>query len=126
MSTEDLLFHKEHGWVRAVGNVATVGISDYAQEMLGDIVYLDIPAAGEAVSQDDVIGEIESVKSTSDLYAPVTGAIIEVNAKSRDVPETINHDPYGDGWMYKVELSDLSELDALMSETEYAEYIKGL
>lgn len=122
----DLLFHKEHGWVRAAGNVATVGISDYAQDMLGDIVYLDIPDAGEAISQDDVIGEIESVKSTSDLYAPVTGTIIEVNTKSQDTPETINRNPYGDGWMYKVELSDRSELDALMSEAGYAEYVKGL
>ena len=126
MSTENLLLHKEHGWVRAAESVAVVGISDYAQDMLGDIVYLDIPDAGEVVAAGDVIGEIESVKSTSDLYAPVSGKIIETNDKPVDRPEVINGDPYGDGWMYKVELSDSAELDALMSETEYAEYVKGL
>ncbi|MDI6816116.1 MAG: glycine cleavage system protein GcvH [Actinomycetota bacterium] len=126
MSTEDLLFHKEHSWVRVANSTAVVGISDYAQDMLGDIVYLDIPDAGEMVSAGDVIGEIESVKSTSDLYAPVSGEIIATNEKPVDTPEVINGDPYGDGWMYKVELSDSTELDALMSEAEYAVYVKGL
>jgi glycine cleavage system H protein len=126
MSTEDLLFHKEHGWVRAADSVAVVGISDYAQDMLGDIVYLDIPDIGEDVVAGDVIGEVESVKSTSDLYAPVSGKIIAINEKPVDAPEVINRDPYGDGWMYKVELSDPAELDALMSDIEYADYVKGL
>ncbi|MBS3909050.1 MAG: glycine cleavage system protein GcvH [Actinobacteria bacterium] len=126
MSTEGLLFHKEHGWVRVANGTVVVGISDYAQDTLGDIVYLDIPDDGDAIAAGDVIGEIESVKSTSDLYAPVSGKIIEINRKPADTPEVINGDPYGDGWMYKVELSDAAELETLMNETEYAEYVKGL
>ena len=119
----DLRYSKEHEWVRAEGDIGTVGVTDYAQDQLGDIVYLDLPAAGATVSQSDKIGEIESVKAVSDLYSPVTGEVVEVNQEAVDEPELINSEPYGRGWLFKVRLGNAGELDALLSSEAYDELI---
>ena len=119
----DLRYSKEHEWVRAEDDVGTVGITDYAQDQLGDIVYLDLPAAGATVSQSDKIGEIESVKAVSDLYSPVTGEVVEVNQEAVDEPELINSEPYGRGWLIKMRLGNADDLDALLSAEAYDELI---
>lgn len=123
MYPTDLKYDREHEWVRVEGGVATIGISDFAQEQLGDVVYIDLPSAGGEVSAGDSFGEIESVKSVSELFSPVSGTIVEVNEPLRDAPEVVNADPYGDGWMIKVQLADPSEVDGLMSAEEYEKYI---
>jgi glycine cleavage system H protein len=106
------------------GNTATIGITEYAQEELGDIVYVELPEVGEKVVKDDPFGAVESVKAVSDVYAPVSGTVIEINDILPDNPETINDDPYGDGWMIRVELSDKDDLSDLMDADEYAEYVR--
>lgn len=116
---DDLRYTKEHEWVRVDGDSGTIGITDYAQDMLGDVVYLDLPAAGATVAQHDKMGEIESVKAVSDLYSPVSGEIVEVNQDAVDTPELVNNEPYARGWMIKVRLSDAGELDALLSAEDY-------
>jgi len=123
MNPSDLKYHKEHEWVRVDGDIAVVGISDFAQDQLGEVVYVDLPSAGDATTADETFGEIESVKSVSELYSPVSGEIVEVNDALGDAPETVNGDAYGDGWMIKVRMSDASELDALMSASEYESFI---
>lgn len=123
MHPSDLRYHKEHEWVRVEGDVAVIGISHFAQDQLGEVVYVDMPDAGDPVVADDTFGEIESVKSVSELYSPVSGEIIEVNESLDDSPETVNADPYGDGWMIKVRMSDTAELDALMSAADYESFI---
>jgi len=122
----DLRYTKEHEWVRVEGDTGAIGITDYAQDMLGDVVYLDLPAAGASVAQHDKMGEIESVKAVSDLYSPVGGEIVEVNQEAVDSPELVNNEPYGRGWMIKVRLSDVSEVDALMSAGEYEAFVDKL
>ena len=121
---EGLKYSKEHEWVLVEGNTATIGITEYAQEELGDIVYVELPEVGEKVIKDDPFGAVESVKAVSDVYAPVSGAVLEVNDILPDNPETINDDPYGDGWMIRVELSDADDLKDLMDADEYAEYVQ--
>ncbi|MBU4557485.1 MAG: glycine cleavage system protein GcvH [Actinobacteria bacterium] len=123
MYPSDLKYHKQHEWVRVDGDVVTIGISDFAQDQLGEVVYVDLPAAGDAVTLDETFGEIESVKSVSELYSPVTGEITEVNSALGDAPETVNADAYGEGWMLKVRLSDAAELESLMSSSEYESFI---
>jgi glycine cleavage system H protein len=123
MYPSDLKYHKEHEWIRIEGDVAVIGISHFAQDQLGEVVYVDLPAAGDDVTADETFGEIESVKSVSELYSPVSGEILEVNPALEDAPETVNADPYGEGWMLKLSLSDSSELDALMSADEYETFI---
>lgn len=120
---EDLKYSKEHEWVLVEGNVATVGITDYAQDQLGDIVFVELPAVGDKVSKEDAFGVVESVKAVSDIYAPVTGKVIEINDDLPDNPEILNEDPYGDGWIIKIEMSDPEELDDLLSSAEYEEYV---
>ena len=120
---EGLKYSKEHEWVLVEGKSATIGITEYAQEELGDIVYVELPEIGEKVVKDDPFGAVESVKAVSDVYAPVSGAVLEVNDVLPDNPETINDDPYGDGWLIRVELSDLDDLKDLMDAEEYAEYV---
>ena len=120
---EGLKYSKEHEWVLVEGKSATIGITEYAQEELGDIVYVELSEVGEKVVKDDPFGAVESVKAVSDVYAPVSGAVLEVNDVLPDNPETINDDPYGDGWMIRVELSDLDDLKDLMDAEEYAEYV---
>ncbi|MDI6715699.1 MAG: glycine cleavage system protein GcvH [Actinomycetota bacterium] len=126
MIPEDLLYFEEHEWVRTENTTATIGISDYAQNALGDIVYVDLPKVGDEVSMGDTVGEIESVKSTSELRTPVSGKVLEVNESIVDTPEIINEDPYGSGWLFKVEMTDPTELDELMNAEEYEAYIKEL
>jgi len=121
-----LYFTKEHEWVRVEGDVATVGISDHAQEALGDIVFAEVPDAGRTVAKGDDAAVVESVKAASDVYAPVSGEVVEGNGALGDDPSLINRDPEGEGWFFKLKLSDPSELDGLMSEADYREWVKTL
>ena len=119
----DLKYMSSHEWVLIEGDVATVGITDHAQELLGDLVYIELPEEGSSVSAGDSVGVIESVKAASDSYAPVTGEVIEVNSELEDAPERINQDPYGDGWMYKISMEDSEEVSDLLDPEAYAESI---
>ena len=119
-------FTKEHEWVRVEGDTATVGISNHAQEQLGDIVFAEVPEAGRKVSKGQEAAVVESVKAASDVYAPVSGEVTEGNAALADDPSLINRDPEGDGWFFKLKLSDPSELDGLMDEAAYREWVKTL
>jgi len=115
----DLRYSKEHEWVRLDGEIATVGITDFAQDQLGDIVYLDLPKPGTEIAQFAKVGEIESVKSVSDLFTPVGGQVTEINQNAIDHPEIVNRDPYGEGWLLKLRVSDPAQIDALMTADEY-------
>ena len=117
-------FTKDHEWIVMSNDVGTVGISDYAQNLLGDIVYVELPDIGTTVEQDDTFGVVESVKAASDLYSPVTGEIVEVNQTLIESPQLVNEDPYDAGWIAKMKLSDMSQLDGLMDETAYNDYVK--
>src|SRR3989304_6346685 len=119
-----LKYTKEHEWVLVEDRIATIGITEYAQQELGDIVYVELPEVGEKVVKDDPFGAVESVKAVSDVYAPVSGTVLEINDLLPDNPETINDDPYGDGWMIRVEMTDSDDLKDLMSAEEYAEYVE--
>lgn len=119
----DRVYSKEHEWVVMDGDTAVIGITHFAQDQLGEVVYVDLPGAGDTVAAGEPFGEIESVKSVSELYAPATGDVIEVNEALSDTPETVNSDPYGAGWMIKVRVNDRSQLDALMSAEEYGDFI---
>ena len=116
---EDLKYHAEHDWARIDGDVATFGITWYAQNSLGEVVFYEPPEVGSAVTKDEVYAEVESVKAVSDVYAPLSGEIVEVNEAASDSPEVLNEDPYGDGWLAKVKLSDPSEVDDLMDAATY-------
>ena len=117
---EDLRYSKEHEWVRLEGNVATIGVTRFAVEQLGDVTQVDLPKEGETVKKDDVFGTVESVKAVSDVYAPLSGEIVEVNIALGDTPDAINTDPYGDGWFVKVRLSDAeNERSQLLSQADY-------
>jgi glycine cleavage system H protein len=120
---EGLKYSKEHEWVLVEGTSATIGITEFAQEELGDIVFVELPEVGEKIVKDDPFGAVESVKAVSDIYAPVSGEVMETNEIRPDNPETINDDPYGDGWMVRVELTDIDDLKDLMDAEEYAEYV---
>jgi len=120
---EDLKYSKQHEWVLVEGGVATVGITDYAQDQLGDIVFVELPAVGDKVSKEDAFGVVESVKAVSDIYAPVSGKVVEVNDDLPENPEMLNEDSYGDGWIIKIEMNDLDELQDLMTAAEYEEYV---
>ncbi|HUO71382.1 MAG TPA: glycine cleavage system protein GcvH [Solirubrobacteraceae bacterium] len=115
----DLLYHAEHDWARVDGETATFGITWYAQDSLGELVFFDPPAVGTTLVKDDPYGEVESVKAVSDVIAPLSGEIVEVNSALADKPETINEDPYGEGWLVKVKLSDPSEAESLMDAAAY-------
>jgi glycine cleavage system H protein len=119
----ELKFLSSHEWVLVEGNVATVGVSDHAQELLGDLVYVELPEQGSTVAAGDAAGVIESVKAASDTYAPLSGEIIEVNDELEDAPDKINNDPYGDGWMYKIAMEDPEELENLLNAEAYTESI---
>jgi len=119
----ELRFLSSHEWVAVNGDIATVGISEHAQELLGDIVFVDVPDVDDEVSAGDEVVVIESVKAASDVYAPVSGTIIEINEELDDSPESINSDAYGDGWIYKIKMSDPDEFNDLMSAENYAESI---
>ncbi len=123
MYPSDLKYDKEHEWVRLEGDLAVIGITDFAQDQLGDVVYIDLPAEGDTVKAGETFGEIESVKSVSELYSPVSGEVAEVNSALDDAPEVVNAEPYGDGWMIQVKLDDPAEVDGLMSAAEYEAFI---
>ncbi|HMA61749.1 MAG TPA: glycine cleavage system protein GcvH [bacterium] len=116
---EGLYYTKEHEWVKVDGDTGTIGISDHAQEELGDIVFVELPEEGEEFSQGDAIGTIEAVKTVSDIYTPVSGKVVEVNESLEEEAEKINQDPYGEGWIAKIDMSDESELDDLLTAEEY-------
>jgi len=121
---EDLKYTKEHEWAKVEGEIAVVGITDFAQDQLSDIVYVELPEVGTQVKQGETFGTVEAVKAVSDLYSPVTGEVIEVNTKLADQPELVNQDPYGEGWMIKVKLQDPSEVDQLLSAEDYKKLIE--
>lgn len=116
---DDLRYHPEHDWARVDGDVATLGITWYAQDLLGEVVFFEPPEIGAAISKDQPYAEVESVKAVSDVIAPLSGEIVEVNEALKDAPERVNEDPYGEGWLVKVRLSDAAELDALLDSTSY-------
>ncbi len=122
-SPPDLKYTKEHEWVRVEEGIGTVGITDYAQDQLGDIVYVDLPAVGATVSQLQKFGEIESVKAVSELFSPVSGEVVAANAALADKPELVNQSPYGEGWMLRLRLSDAADLDGLLSAGDYDAYV---
>jgi len=122
-SPSDRRYTKEHEWVRVEDNVGTVGITDYAQDQLGDIVYLDLPSPGTPVKQFEKLGEIESVKAVSDLYSPVSGEVVEVNQEVMDRPELVNQSPYEEGWLVRLRLADPAEVDNLLTAAQYDELV---
>jgi len=124
MNPDDIKYHRDHSWVRVEGKRATIGISDFAQEQLGDIVYVDLPEVDTEVDADSELCEIESTKATSPVVSPITGTVVEVNEDLADSPEIINEDPYGNGWLVVVEMSDPTEVGDLMSKSEYEKFLK--
>ena len=124
MNPENLRYHREHTWTNVSGNKATIGITDYAQESLGDIVYIDLPDIDMDIEMNSEFGEIESTKATSSLIAPVSGRVLEVNEDLAESPEVINDDPYGKGWIAVVEIEDNFDLDDLMDYSEYTKYVE--
>jgi len=115
----ELKYTKDHEWVKVEGNEAFIGITDFAQRELGDIVYVDINSVGSEVTKEEVFGTVEAVKTVSDLYMPITGTVLEINSELNDNPELVNSDPYGKGWMVKVSLSDLAEVEELLTAEAY-------
>lgn len=120
---KDLKYTKDHEWVRVEGNTAVVGITDFAQGELGDIVFVEIETVGETVAKEEVFGTIEAVKTVSDLYMPVTAKVLEVNPALDGTPELVNKDPYGDGWMIKIEIENVADLSGLLSAEQYEELV---
>ena len=120
---DNLKYSKDHEWVSVDGNIAKIGITDYAQGELGDIVYVDIDSDLSDITKDEPFGTIEAVKTVSDLFGPFSGKVVELNTALQDSPELINSDPYGEGWMLKVEMSDLSEIDALLDSAAYKDLL---
>ena len=121
----ELKYTKDHEWISIEGDIATVGITDFAQRELGDIVYVEIESIGDGLNQEEIFGSVEAVKTVSDLFIPVSGKITEMNENLEDNPELINDDPYGEGWIIKMKISDASELDGLLSADDYKELIGG-
>ena len=115
----ELKYTKDHEWVKIEGNEATIGVTDFAQRELGDIVYIDVDSVGNEVAKDEVFGTVEAVKTASDLFMPVTGTVLELNAELNNSPELVNSDPYGQGWMIKISIADVSEIDGLLSAEAY-------
>jgi len=125
MALNDLRFHKEHEWIRVEGGEATLGISEFAQEALGDVVFVALPKVGSIVEAEQEIGEVESTKATSTIYTPVSGKIVRVNEELESQPELVNRDPYGKGWMAVLELSNSSEVEGMMTASQYEDFLKS-
>ncbi len=125
MASENYYYTKEHEWVRIEGDTAVIGISDHAQEALGDITFIELPEAGKKVAQREELGAVESSKAASDIYAPISGTVTEVNEALATEPERVNQDCFGEGWMCKIQVADPEELKGLMNAEEYQEYLKG-
>ena len=123
MEPTNLRYHQEHEWIRLEGKQATVGISNFAQDALGDIVFVELPQVGVTVTAGEQIGEVESTKTTSSIYTPVSGSILRVNTELKDHPEVINSDPYGGGWIAVIELSDPAQVDSLMTAAQYDAFL---
>ena len=126
MYPDDFFYTKDHEWLKIDGGKATVGITDFAQKQLGDVVYVELPQAGAQLEFHQSIGVIESVKAVSDIYSPVSGEVIESNEQLNDSPELVNDDPHGKGWIIRIKIKDDSELDKLMSASEYEKFLEGL
>jgi len=126
MDLKDLKFSKDHEWVKSKGDIAIIGVSDYAQKEMGDVVYIELPEEGNTLSEGDACSNIESVKAVNDIFTPVSGKILAINTSLEDSPENVNKDPYGSGWIFKIELSNPKELDDLLSSDQYEEYLKGI
>jgi glycine cleavage system H protein len=126
MASENLLFTKEHEWVRMEGDIAAVGITEYAQHELGDVVYVELPALGKEFKKGDPAANIESVKAVSDVFAPLAGVVTEVNGKLSTNPELVNQEPYGEGLLFKMKLKQLDELKELLDQKKYEEYLQGI
>ena len=122
----DVKYSEEHEWIRVEGDTGTIGITQYAQEQLGDVVFVDVPAAGRKVAKGEAVAVVESVKAASDIYAPVSGEVIESNAALADTPGDVNAEPMGKGWFFKIKMSDKGELAGLMDEAAYETFVKGL
>jgi glycine cleavage system H protein len=122
---DDLHYSKDHEWVRVEGNVAVVGITDYAQDSLGDVVYVELPKAGDEFAANEPFGSVESVKAVSEVFSPVSGEIVGTNDALADAPEKVNTDPYGDGWMIRVQMSNAGEVDSLLTAAEYEDFTKA-
>ena len=120
---DDLKYHPEHDWARIEGDEATLGITWFAQDALGELVHYEPPAVGAAVAKDESYGEVESVKAVSELVSPLSGEVLETNQKAVDEPETVNEDPYGEGWLVRIRMSDPSEADSLMDSAAYREHV---
>jgi glycine cleavage system H protein len=126
MAQENLLFSKDHEWVRKEDGTAVVGVTEYAQHELGDVVYVDLPAVGKELKKGDPAANIESVKAVSDVFAPVSGKITEVNQNLNGTPELVNQEPFAGGWIFKIDMTQASELQELMDGKKYEEYLKGI
>lgn len=124
MYPKDFRYTEDHEWIKVEGEIGTVGITDHAQKQLGDIVFVEVPEVDEDVSAGDEAGSIESVKAVADVFSPVSGTITEVNESLEDAPETVNQDPHGDGWLFKVNMSDSSELDETMDVAAYEKFLE--
>ena len=123
MVPDNLRYTKDHEWIRVEGDAGTIGITDHAQEELGDIVYVELPKPGAHLEQSSSFGSVESVKAVSDIYCPVSGEVAEINEGLADSPEQVNDDPYGKGWLIKLKLANVAQLDQLMTAAQYTEYI---
>ncbi|HXG92766.1 MAG TPA: glycine cleavage system protein GcvH [Blastocatellia bacterium] len=121
---EELSYTKDHEWVRVQGDGATIGITDHAQTQLGDVVYVELPKVGDKFETSEPFGSVESVKAVSEIYMPVSGEVTEVNEALNDSPELVNNDPYGDGWMIRIKINNMAEVDGLLNAAEYEDYIK--
>jgi len=125
MSLEDLRYSKDHEWIRVEGERGTVGITDYAQKQLGDVVFVELPAVGRALKAGESFGTVESVKAVSELFSPVSGEVVEVNSALSDKPETINNDPYAAGWMIVVKLADAAQVAGLLTAAQYTDHLNS-
>ena len=122
---DDLHYSKDHEWVRVDGNFAIVGITDYAQDSLGDVVYVELPKVGDDFAANESFGSVESVKAVSEVFSPVSGEIVGINEALADTPEKVNQDPYGDGWMIRVQMSNAGEVDSMLTAAEYEDFTKA-
>ncbi|MCK5003791.1 MAG: glycine cleavage system protein GcvH [Candidatus Aminicenantes bacterium] len=126
MDLKNYKFSKDHEWVKLEDDMAVIGVSDYAQKEMGDVVYIELPETGSSFSEGDTCSNIESVKAVNDIFTPLSGEVVEVNTSLEDTPENINTDPYGSGWIFKIKISDSAELTDLLDADQYEEYLKGI
>ncbi len=126
MDLKNYKFSKDHEWVKLEDDMAVIGVSDYAQKEMGDVVYIELPETGSSFSEGDTCSNIESVKAVNDIFTPLSGEVVEVNTSLEDTPENINTDPYGSGWIFKIKISDSDELTDLLDADQYEEYLKGI